>query len=333
VPAPQPEPLLSVDLEMDLAPERDGALVLRNPILIASGVLGYGVEYAEVVDLDGLGAIVTRGTTLKPRTGNPPPRTAEMPAGLLNAVGLQNPGVEAVLERYAPRWASWSVPVILNLAAETADEFAALARALDSQPGISGVELNLSCPNRAKGGLLFCLDADAAAQVTAAVRRATDLPVLVKLSAAAQDMREVAGAVEDAGADAISAINTLPGMAIDRGRGAPRFSTVYGGLSGPALKPIALRAVHEVAKEVRIPIIAAGGAGSLDDVLDFLYAGASAVQVGTAVLADPGLPLRLVDELEAWCLENGQPSVRGLIGLARTTGRARPSVKGVEYRP
>jgi dihydroorotate dehydrogenase (NAD+) catalytic subunit len=325
--------LAEVDLSTDLAPRWPNALVLRNPILVASGVFGYGVEYADAVDLEALGAIVTRGTTLKPRMGNLPPRTAEMPAGLLNSVGLQNPGVEAVLERYAPRWASWSVPVIVNLAAESVDEFAALGRALDSQPGVAGVELNLSCPNRAKGGLLFCLDADAAEQVTAAVRRATDLPLLVKLSAAAQDIRGVAAAVEDAGADAISAINTLPGMAIDRRAPGPLFSTVYGGLSGPALKPISLRAVHEVAQEVRIPVVAAGGAVSLDDVLDFLYAGASAVQIGTAVFADPGLPVRLADELEAWCMENRHASIRELIGAARTRGRVRPSTKGVEYRP
>lgn len=334
---PTPEPVRErpthADLSVDLAPERDGALVLANPLMAASGTFGYGVEYIETVDIQRFGAICTRGVTLKARLGNPPPRMAETPAGLLNGIGLQNPGVEEVLERYGARWSSWDVPVIVNVGAGSVDEFAAVARKLDSQPGVAGLELNLSCPNSARGGVPFAMDADAAARVTAAVRRATDLPVIVKLSAAAADVRAVARAVEEAGADAISAINTLPGLAIDRRRHAPALATTYGGLSGPALKPVALRVVWEVAQEVRVPVVAAGGVNSLEDVLDFLFAGASAVAVGTALFVDPALPLRLAQELEAYCLHQGLDSYLELVGLAQPKGRGRPSTKGAEYLP
>ncbi len=192
--------------------------MLRNPLLVASGTFGYGIEYGEVVDIDRLGAICCKGTTLKARVGNPPPRVTETPAGMLNSIGLQNPGVDAVLERYAPRWATWEVPVIVNVAGESVEDYVAVARKLDEQPGVAGIELNISCPNVGKGGLQFALDARAAAEVTAAVRRATELPLLVKLSPAATDVRGIATAIEDAGADAICAVNTLSGMAIDRQR-------------------------------------------------------------------------------------------------------------------
>jgi dihydroorotate dehydrogenase (NAD+) catalytic subunit len=321
-----------VDLSVDLAPTRPGALVLRTPVLAAAGAFGYGLEYVGIVDFDELGAICTRGTTLKPRSGNPPPRMTETPAGLLNAIGLQNPGIDAVLERYAARWAGWPVPVIVNVGAESAEDFVALARKLDGQPGVAAIELNLSCPNSARGGLQFALDPAAAGQITAAVRRATDLPLLVKLSPAALDVREIARAVEDAGADAITAVNTLPGLAMDRQMRAPLLRGAYGGLSGPALKPVALRVVYEVAQAVDIPIVAAGGVGSLEDVLDFLFAGACAVQVGTALFADSGLPVQLVDDLDGYCRELGHGTHRELVGVAQPSGRARSSVKSGEYR-
>jgi len=331
-PEPVPGPIV-VDLSVDLAPSRPGALVLRNPLLVASGTFGYGIEYGEVVDVERLGAICCKGTTLKARIGNPPPRVTETPAGMLNSIGLQNPGVDAVLEKYAPRWASWDVPVIVNVAGESIEDYVAVARKLDGQPGVSGIELNISCPNVGRGGLQFALDAEAAGQVTAAVRRATDLPLLVKLSPAAPDVRGIAQAIEDAGADAISAVNTLSGMAMDRRARRPLLGNTYGGLSGPALKPVALRVVYEVAQVVRIPIVAIGGVCSLDDVLDFLMAGACAVQVGTALFADPMLPVRLVDELEAWCAAEGLASHRDLVGVALPRRRDRASVRGVEYRP
>jgi dihydroorotate dehydrogenase (NAD+) catalytic subunit len=318
--------------DVDLGVDLGRGLVLRNPMMVASGTFGYGVEYADAVDVNHLGAICTRGTTLRPGAGNPPPRASITHAGMLNGVGLQNPGVNAVLERYADRWATWRVPVIVNIGGESAEDYAEVARRLGERDGVAGVELNLSCANSAAGGLQFALDPAAAAEVTAAVRTATDLPVLVKLSPAATDVRAIARAVADAGADAISAVNTLPGMAIDRERQRPMLGSVYGGLSGPALKPVALRVVYEVAQVVRIPVVAAGGVSSLDDVLDFLMAGATAVQVGTAVFADPGLPLRLIDELADWCREHGHAAAREVVGAALPARRSRPSIKGAEYR-
>ena len=327
-----PERPTRADLSIDLAPERDGALVLQNPFMAAAGTFGFGVEYVDLVDVERLGAICTRGVTLNARSGNPSPRIAETPSGLLNAVGLQNPGVDAVLERYAARWSEWEVPVIVNVGAESVDDFVTIAEKLDGHAGVAAIELNLSCPNHARGGLLFGLDADAAARLTAAVRRATKLPLLVKLSPAAADVRAMARGIEDAGADAISAVNTLPGMAIDRHGRAPALGSTYGGLSGPALKPVALRVVYEVAQEVHIPVVGVGGISSLDDVLDFLFAGASAVQIGTALLADPALPLRLADELEIYCLDQGLGTYLELIGRAQRRGHGRPSTKGAEYR-
>ena len=223
--------------------------------------------------------------------------------------------------------------VIVNVAGESVEDYVTVARKLDGQPGVAGIELNISCPNVGKGGLQFALDADAAGAVTAAVRAATELPLMVKLSPAAPDVRAIARAIANAGADSISAVNTLSGMAIDRARRRPLLGNTYGGLSGPALKPVALRVVYEVAQAVRIPIVAIGGIGALDDVLDFLMAGAVAVQVGTAVFADPTLPVRLVDELAAWCSTNGLASHRDLVGAALPSRRDKPSTKGVEYRP
>ena len=318
-----------VDLTVDLG----RGLVLRNPMMVASGTFGYGVEYGDVVDVERLGAICSKGTTLHARIGNPPPRVTETPAGMLNSIGLQNPGVAAVLDKYADTWARWSVPVIVNVAGESVGDYVEVARRLDGEPGVSGIELNISCPNVGAGGLQFALDAGAASEVTAAVREATDLPLMVKLSPAATDVRGIAKRVADAGADALSAVNTLPGMALDRTRRRPLLGNVYGGLSGPALKPVALRVVYEVAQMVKIPVVAVGGVGSLDDVLDFLLAGAVAVQVGTAVFADPVLPLKLADELAEWCASNGHGSHRDVVGAALPTRRERPSVKGTEYRP
>jgi dihydroorotate dehydrogenase (NAD+) catalytic subunit len=319
----------AVDLSVDLG----RGLVIDNPIMVASGTFGYGVEYGDVVDVQRLGAICCKGTTLRPRVGNPPPRVTETPAGMLNSIGLQNPGVKGVLEKYAPRWAGWKVPVIVNVAGESVEDYVEVARRLDGQPGIAGIELNISCPNVGKGGLQFALDAEGAGAVTAAVRAATELPLMVKLSPAAPDVRAIARAIEDAGADALSAVNTLSGMAIDRAREKPLLGNTYGGLSGPALKPVALRVVYEVAQAVKLPIVAIGGIGALDDVLDFLMAGAVAVQVGTAVFADPVMPVRLVDELAAYCARHGLASHRQLIGRALPERRDRPSTKGVEYRP
>jgi dihydroorotate dehydrogenase (NAD+) catalytic subunit len=331
-----------IDLSVDLAPTRvapargapeHGGLLLANPILVASGTFGYGVEYGEVVDVQRLGAICCKGTTLRPRAGNPPPRVTETPGGMLNSIGLQNPGVDAVIEKYGPIWHGWKVPVIVNVAGESIDDYVEVARRLDGVPGVAGIELNISCPNVGKGGLQFAIDRDAARAVTAAVRRATELPLMVKLSPNVSDVRPIAKAIEEAGADAISAINTLSGLAVAPDRTRAFLGNTYGGLSGPAVKPVALRVVYEVAQVVSIPIVAIGGVTNLDDVLDFLACGAVAVQVGTAIFADPELPVRLGDELRAECLRRGFDSYKPFIGTALPKRTGAPSAKGAEYRP
>ncbi|HEX9549970.1 MAG TPA: dihydroorotate dehydrogenase [Candidatus Limnocylindrales bacterium] len=318
---------------VDLAVDLGRGLVLPNPILVASGTFGYGIEYGDVVDVDRLGAICCKGTTLKPRIGNPTPRVTETPGGMLNSIGLQNPGVDAVVEKYAGTWAGWKVPVIVNVAGESVGDYVEVTKRLDGVPGIAGIELNISCPNVGRGGLQFAIDADAAAQVTAAVRRATDLPLLVKLSPNVADVRPIARAIADAGADALTAVNTLSGIAVGPTRERPLLGNVYGGLSGPAIKPVALRIVYEVCQVVRIPVVAIGGVTELADVLDYLAVGAVAVQVGTAIFADPTLPVRLVDELAATCRSRGLASYRPLIGTALPKKAGAPSTKGVEYRP
>jgi dihydroorotate dehydrogenase (NAD+) catalytic subunit len=318
---------------VDLSVEIGRGLVLPNPILAASGTFGYGVEYADVVDVQRLGAICCKGTTLKPRAGNRPPRVTETPAGMLNSIGLQNAGVDAVLERYGPLWASWAVPVIVNVAGESIEEYVAVVRRCNEAAGVAGIELNISCPNVGKGGLQFAIDQEAASAVTRAVRRATDLPLIVKLSPNVADVRPIARAIADAGADALSAINTLSGMALNADRTGPFLGNTYGGLSGPAIKPVALRIVYEVSQVVAIPVIAIGGVTGIDDVLDYLAAGAVAVQVGTAIFADPTLPVRLIDILAAECATRGLGSVDGLVGTALPKRPVAASAKGVEYRP
>jgi dihydroorotate dehydrogenase (NAD+) catalytic subunit len=325
--------ITDVDLSVDLAPGRDGGFRLANPILVASGTFGYGVEYGDVVDVDRIGAICCKGTTRKPRTGNVPPRVTETPAGMLNSIGLQNPGVDAVVEKYAATWAGWRVPVIVNVAGESVADYVAVARRLDGVPGVGAIELNISCPNVGAGGLQFAIDAGAAGEVTAAVRRVTDLPLLVKLSPNVADVRPIARAIADAGADALTAINTLSGIAVASDRRRALLGNVYGGLSGPAIKPVALRIVYEVAQVVDIPVVAIGGITEIGDVLDYLAAGAVAVQVGTAIFADPTLPIRLVDELAEACRSRDLDSYRPLIGTALPKKATQPSAKGVEYRP
>ena len=323
----------AVDLSVDLG----RGLVLENPVLVASGTFGYGVEYGDVVDVQALGAICCKGTTLRPRIGNQPPRVTETPAGMLNSIGLQNPGVDGVIEKYAPLWATWRVPVIVNVAGESIEDYVGVVRKLEGVPGIAGIELNISCPNVGKGGLQFAVDAEAAHAVTAAVRAETALPLMVKLSPNVADVRAIARAIEEGGADSISAINTLSGIAVDLHARRPLLGNVYGGVSGPAIKPIALRVVYEVAQVVDIPVVGIGGIGSTEDALEFFLVGASAVQVGTAIFADPTVPARIVEELARYCAEHGHGAVSELVGLALPKGpRARavpPSVNGVEYRP
>jgi dihydroorotate dehydrogenase (NAD+) catalytic subunit len=322
-------PDAAVDLSVDLG----RGLVLENPILVASGTFGYGTEYSDVVEIQRLGAICCKGTTLRARIGNPTPRVTETPGGMLNSIGLQNPGVDAVIAKYAETWANWRVPVIVNVAGESVADYVEVARRLEGVPGVAGIELNISCPNVGAGGIQFAIDAQAAAGVTAAVRRATDLPLLVKLSPNVADVRPIARAIADAGADALTAINTLSGIAVSPSRQRPLLGNTYGGLSGPAIKPVALRIVYEVSQVVDIPVVAIGGVTELADVLDFLAVGATAVQVGTAIFADPTLPVRLVQELAGECRRLGHAGYAALIGTALPKRASAPSSKGVEYRP
>jgi dihydroorotate dehydrogenase (NAD+) catalytic subunit len=330
---PHPVPARLAEAAVDLTVDLGRGLLLRNPLLVASGAMGYGLEMDDRFDPEQVGAVVTRGTTRRQRSGNPPPRMTRTPGGLLNGVGLHNPGLEAVLDRHAEGWARWLAPVIVNLGGDSVGDFVELTRRLDGVPGVAGIELNLACPNLARGGTLFALEADAAGALTGAVRRATDLPLLVKLSPAAPDPRAVARAVADAGADAVSAVNTLPGLAIDPDTGRPALGPGYGGLSGPALRPVALRVVHEVASAISIPIVAMGGVTSLADVLAFLAAGAAAIGVATAAIGEPRLPGRLAGELADECRRRGLASHRPLVGTALPRRQVPPSSRGAEYRP
>jgi len=295
---------------LDLTVDLGRGLRLRSPVLVASGTFGYGFD-APQVDRAVLGAIVTKGTTLRRREGNAPNRIAETPSGMLNAIGLQNPGVDHVARVYAPLWASWDLPVIVNVAGDAVDEYVAVARRLDGVPGIAGLELNISCPNVANG-LQFGIDPDLAAELTHAVRNVTQLPLLVKLTPNVTDIVAVARAVEDAGADALSAINTYAGMAIDVRRRRPVLSRGSGGLSGPAIKPLALHAVWQVTEAVRIPVIGIGGIATPGDALEFMLAGAAAVQLGTVNYVRPEAAREVHDGIAGYLEEHGLPDLRAL---------------------
>ena len=300
-----------VDLEVDAA----RGLRLKNPVLTASGTFGQGLEYAELIDVSRLGAIVNKGTTPNARPGNPQYRIAETPAGILNSIGLENPGAEEVARIYGPKWAKLRVPVIVNVAGYSVDDYVFVVETLAQTPGVVAFELNISCPN-VKGGMLFGFDPVLAGDVTRAVRETTDLPIIVKLTPNAPDVVAVARACEDAGADGLTAINTVLGMRIDVAKRRPVLGTGSGGLSGPAIRPIAVHLTYQVAQAVSIPIIGAGGVTDAHDALEFLMAGASAVQVGTATFADPLAPLRVIEGLAAYVKENGLGSIRDIIGAA-----------------
>lgn len=306
----------SPTLRVQLAPKHPKGLMLSNPVMIAAGIVGYGIEYAEIADIQSLGAIVCKGTTLMPREGNAQPRLVETASGLLNSVGLENIGVDALIREKAPIWAKWRVPVIVNVAGETIDEYVAVASKLEGVPGISGIEVNVSCPNVSIGGMEFGVDPKLAAQVTSAVKAATTSPVIVKLSPNVTDIKEIALAVEEAGADAVSLINTLRGMAIDIDRRKPRLGNTVGGLSGPAIKPVALYMVFETARVVRIPVIGCGGIACAEDALEFIMAGATAVQIGTASLTNPQLGLSILEGIESFMRQNRLQNLTELIGIA-----------------
>ena len=307
----------SVNLSIQLAPKHPQGLLLTNPVMTASGTFGYGTEDSHLFDIQKLGAVVCKGTTLEPRDGNPQPRLVETAGGLLNSIGLENIGVNALIKEKAPIWAGWRIPVIVNIAGETVDDYTQLAGQLDGVAGISGLEVNISCPNMKAGGAEFGANPDLAAEVTTAVRKATSLPVLVKLTPNTSDIAGVASAVAEAGADAVSLINTLKGMAIDITERKPRLGSITGGLSGPAIKPVALYMVYEVAGAVDIPVVGCGGIATAGDALEFIMAGASAIQVGTASFANPRAPLDVLEGIEQFMNKEGISNLTELIGVAR----------------
>jgi len=284
--------------------------------MVASGTFGYGLEMAKELDIERLGAIVCKGTTLRRRRGNPQPRMVETSAGMLNSIGLQNVGVEALIRDIAPIWATWRVPVVVNIAGESIDEYARLARRLDGVPGVSGLELNISCPNVATG-LEFGSSPQMAAAVTAAVRRETTLPVIVKLTPNVSDIVSVARAAADAGADALTLINTFPAMAIDVKSRRPALGWGFGGLSGPVLKPIGLRLVYQTAAAVEVPLIGCGGIMTGIDAMEYIMAGATAVQVGTATFINPRASLDVLEGIERFMEEEGVDDISQLVGAAR----------------
>jgi dihydroorotate dehydrogenase (NAD+) catalytic subunit len=285
---------MTVDMSVDV-----GGFKLRGPVLAASGTFGYGTE-VPLLERRALAGMVSKGIFLRPRAGTPPPRIVETPSGMLNAIGLQGPGVEALIRDYAPQWATWDFPVLVNINGESAAEYGELTARLDGVPGVAGFEVNISCPNVEQGGLYFGNDPRAAAAVTEAVRARTKLPVWVKLTPMVTDIGVIARAVESAGADALSAVNTFVGMSIDLNAGKPRLSFRSGGLSGPAIRPLAVHLAHQAARAVRIPVIGVGGISRAEDGLEFLVAGCAAVQVGTATFVDPRAIANVHDGIAAF---------------------------------
>lgn len=294
----------------DLTVDLGRGLRLRSPVMVASGTFGYGFDVPQV-NRAALGAIVSKGTTFRPREGNAPIRIAETPSGMLNAIGLQNPGVDHIVRVFAPQWATWDLPVIVNVAGDSVAEYVAVATRLNRVPGVAGLELNISCPN-VESGLQFGVDPQLAAEVTHAVRAATELPLIVKLTPNVTDIVAIARAVEDAGADAVSAINTYVGMAIDVRHRRPIISRGSGGLSGPAIKPLALYAVWQVAAEVHIPVIGIGGIMTAEDALEFLLAGAAAVQLGTVNYLRPQAAAEIHGGIAAYLVQHDLPNMRSL---------------------
>jgi dihydroorotate dehydrogenase (NAD+) catalytic subunit len=300
------------DLKVNIA-----GIELKNPVMTASGTFGYALEFEKVTDLNRLGAIVVKGLSLKPTKGNPPPRIAETPCGMLNAIGLENIGVDAFINEKLPLLDKISTPIIVNIYGKKIDDYAKLAVIIDSVAGIAGIEINISCPNVTCGGMAFGVDPGSAHGVVSAVRDRTTKPLIVKLTPNVSDIAEIALSVEKAGADSISLINTITGMAIDIETRQSKLANVTGGLSGPAIKPIALRMVWEVAQKVKVPVIGIGGIMTGADALEFLIAGATAVQVGTAGFIDPNAGVSIIEGIEAYLAKKKIPSIGSMIGSLR----------------
>ena len=291
-----------------------GSLELKNPVMTASGTFGYGTEYADFMDISRLGAIIVKGTTLNPRQGNPYPRMAETPSGMLNAVGLQNKGVDYFVDHIYPEVRKIQTNIIVNVSGSCIDDYVQTASIINTLDDIPAIELNISCPNVKQGGMAFGVKPESAAQVVSAVRKAYDKTLIVKLSPNVTDITEIARAVEGAGADSVSLINTMLGMAIDAEKRKPILSTITGGMSGLAVKPVALRMVWQTAKAVKIPVIGLGGICSATDAIEFLLAGASAIQIGTANFIDPSISEKVIDGIADYLQRHGFNSVQEIIG-------------------
>ena len=295
--------------------EKIGNLELKKPVLTATGTFGYGEEFSDFIDLNRLGGLIIKGTTLNHRAGNPYPRMAETPSGMLNAVGLQNKGVDYFIDNIYPRIKDVDSHVIVNVSGATIDDYVAVCERLAPLDRINAIEVNISCPNVKQGGMAFGTTCDGAAQVTRAVRKAYPKTLIVKLSPNVTDITEIARAVEAEGADSVSLINTLLGMAIDVERQRPYLSTITGGLSGPAVRPIAVRMVWQVAHAVKIPVIGLGGIMNGRDAIEFMLAGARAVEIGTANFVDPAVTMKIIDEIDDYCTRHSIADINDIVGL------------------
>lgn len=291
-----------------------GGLTLKNPILTASGTFGYGTEYKDLVDLNSLGGIIVKGTTLNPREGNDYPRMAETPSGMLNAVGLQNKGVDYFINNIYPTISNYDTEIIVNVSGASVTDYVAVAERISELDKINAIEVNISCPNVKQGGMAFGTTIEGASEITTAIRKVYHKTLIVKLSPNVTDIVSIAKAVEDSGADSVSLINTLLGMAIDVERQKPVLSTITGGLSGPAVRPVAVRMVWQVAKAVKIPVIGLGGIASGRDAIEFILAGASAVQVGTANFIYPNITLEIINYIKEYCTRHNVKDITELIG-------------------
>lgn len=300
-----------IDLSVNL-----GGILLNNPVAVASGTFGYGREYEDFINIAGIGAVIVKGTTLEPRNGNPPPRIIETASGMLNAIGLENPGVETFLNEYLPYLREKNVTVIANIAGNTVAEYAAIAGKIQGHPGLAGIELNISCPNVKQGGLQFGTDPKTVTEVVKAVKSETSLPVMPKLSPNVTDIVEIARAAQEGGADALAMINTLMGMAIDIRSRKPVLANIFGGLSGPAIKPVALRMVYQVHKQVDLPILGGGGIMNYIDALEFIMAGASAVSIGTGNFVNPMIADEILLGITNYMQENNIKDLQELVGVA-----------------
>ena len=294
-----------------------GGIKLKNPVMTASGTFGYGQEYAPFVDLNKLGAMILKGITLKSKMGNPPPRVIETPSGMLNTIGLQNVGVEMLIKEKLPYLQKFNTPVIINVSGDTVEEYVELVRRLgeiSEEMGVAGLEVNISCPNVKKGGMVWGTDAHSTYELINSIRKATSLPLIVKLTPNVTDIKTIAQAAEEAGADALSLINTLVGMVVDIDSHKPKLANVSGGLSGPAVKPVALWLVWQVFQTVNIPVIGIGGIIKVEDALEFIIAGARAIEIGTANFVNPRVTIEIIEGIEKYLIENNIKDINELVG-------------------